>query len=93
MQEIMKNVSNHMKRYQTEHNLSIEGLAMALGIGKQSALKYLHGEGNPNLSTLDLMAGRMGISVGDLVSSVESLEDKRKEIFSLLASIKQEVGV
>lgn len=45
----------------------MEAFARFLGIGKTSLQNYLKGKGNPGLNTLELIAGKLGLTMGELL--------------------------
>lgn len=89
--EFWENLSNHLRRYQMEHNLSIEDLANELRIGRSAAYQYLRGKGNPSLRTLVHMADRMEMTVVELLSPPETEKAQREAVLEYLLRLKRMV--
>lgn len=55
------NMSEKIRRYKEEKNLSWEECSKALGVARSALQKYSEGKGNPTLGTVEYLAGKMGV--------------------------------
>ena len=61
--DIGKNIAAHLSRYKSDHEFSTVELAQKLHLAVSTTQEYLNGEGNPRISTLEMVASHMNISV------------------------------
>lgn len=93
---ISKNISESIRRYKEENQLSIIELSEELGIAKSAAEAYLNGTGNPRADTLELLAEKCGISVTEMISALPPAWERAEmavqaaRLFSSLAPGKRE---
>lgn len=66
---INKNISDFIRRYKEEHQMSISEMSKELGIPKSSVQLYLNGESNPRVDTLELLAERCEVSAAQIISA------------------------
>ena len=66
---INKNISDFIRRYKDEHQMSISEIAEELSITRSSVQLYLKGQGNPRADTLDLLAEKCGVSAAEIISA------------------------
>lgn len=65
--DIRENIAATLNEEMKRRNLSIDKFATLLTIAKSSLQKYLKGEGNPSLETLELIAKKLDLSMGELL--------------------------
>lgn len=66
---INKNISDFIRRYKEEHQISIAEMSEELGITKSSTQLYLKGVCNPRADTIDLLAEKLGVSATEIISA------------------------
>lgn len=66
---INENISDFLKRYKSEHHMSIAEMSEELGIARSAVENYLNGSGNPRADTLDLLAKKFGVSAAEIISA------------------------
>lgn len=71
---IQRNMAAVMRAYKEQQGLSLAEFSAALEISRSALQEYLAGTGNPNLSTIEHMAEKMGISPLLLVAGDYSSE-------------------
>lgn len=65
---IGRNIAAKMLQFKLDHELTTVELATELHLAVSTTQEYLNGNGNPRTDTLEMIAGRMGISVIQLIS-------------------------
>ncbi|MDE7010770.1 MAG: helix-turn-helix domain-containing protein [Oscillospiraceae bacterium] len=64
---IKENIAATLNEEMKKRRMSIDKFAKFLEIGKTSLQNYLNKEGNPSLKTLELIAGKLNLSMGELL--------------------------
>lgn len=67
---IRENISKAIHRYQRARDLSLREIAREFGIPWSSLEGYASGRANPRADTLELLAGKLGVSITELVSGL-----------------------
>lgn len=65
---IRENVSQAILRFKTMNQLSLSALSEELGVPVSSLQCYIKGSSDLRADTIELLAGKMGISVTNMVS-------------------------
>lgn len=71
---IHKNLSNHLRTFKKEHNLSLMEFSNHLGIGRTALQEYIQETGNPTLSTIEQIARGLGMTEAELLAAEETDE-------------------
>lgn len=66
---ISENLARTLTQYKRECGLSFEDLSRKLKLGKNSAVAYCSGKGNPRADTLECVADALGIPITEIVSA------------------------
>lgn len=61
-------ISFQLQKYKAERNLSLETMAQKLDLPRSSLQEYLKGQGNPRSDTIDLIVGKIGITLPEMFS-------------------------
>lgn len=64
---IKENIAATLNEEMKKRGMSIDKFAKFLEIGKTSLQNYLNKAGNPSLKTLELIAGKLNLSMGELL--------------------------
>ena len=64
---IKENIAATLNEEMKKRRMSIDKFAKFLEIGKTSLQNYLNKDGNPSLKTLELSAGKLNLSMGELL--------------------------
>ena len=64
---IKENIAATLNEEMKKRRMSIDKFAKFLEIGKTSLQNYLNKDGNPSLKTLELIAGKLNLSMGELL--------------------------
>lgn len=94
---ISRNLAESIRRYKLERQLTTVELAEELHLAVSTTQEYLNGSGNPRADTLELLAGRMGLPVAELVTGSPGWEEAGSVIhaaraLSVLPPEKREKG-
>lgn len=83
-------ISETIKRLRTEKSVTQESLAAFLGVTPQAISRWESGAGYPAIEYLPQMARYFDVSVDELLGvKLSEREEKRKEIYQLIAHIEE----
>ena len=66
---INENFTDFLKRYKDEHHLTLSEMADEFSVARSLLENYLNGGGNPRADTLELIAGKCGVSAAEIISA------------------------
>lgn len=86
--EIQKNIATVIRTLKDMRGISIAEFSEELEISRSALQKYLSGRGNPNATTIEHLAQKLGVDVSVLVSN--AMTDKQINfLLKLLDGFKQ----
>lgn len=85
---IQKNMANTLRLYMTENHKTLAELSEELQIARSSLQKYIKGEGNPSIQTVEQMAQKMEMDPAVLLTGMLDL-DKQEIAYPLLTTIEK----
>lgn len=72
-------LGDNIKKHRKEKNISQEELAEKIGVSRQSISFWENGKANPSLDTISKLASILGTSVGELLGSENTDENKNDD--------------
>ena len=90
---IKENLSENLKKYKLEKDMTLEGFAEFLHISRSALQNYLAGEGNPGIDTLEHMADRLEISVYELIGAPREEKKDMEKIKEMLLKLIKWAGL
>ena len=85
--ELKRNMATVIRALKEESGKSTADFSVELEVSRSTLQKYLSGQGNPNLSTVEHLAEKLGIDASFLISS-NSSEDQLDILLKLLETLK-----
>jgi len=82
--ELAKTIGQAIARWRTAHNLTQEGLAIALDVDPMTVSRFERGVTLPSLLTLQKISAVFGITMAELVDSPSKTADDKAKVFTAL---------
>ena len=99
MQEIQSNIAKNLRRAMQSRNRTLLEFSEELSVSRTAMRKYLRGEANPTVDTLAVIAAKLEMTPGELVSDLprglgqaETMLQASKEMAALPLE-RQEIAV
>lgn len=89
--DIQKNIAAAMRAAMEKSQMSMAEFSRELGIGKSSLQAYLNCQQNMRADTIEMIAGKLGITPAELVSGTDEPQPQSENIHPLLVPIEKEV--
>jgi len=92
--ELAKTIGQTIARWRTAHNMTQEGLAIALDVDPMTVSRFERGVTLPSLLTLQKISVIFGITMAELLDrSSKAVDDKTKVFAALMLSLSDEEQV
>ena len=89
--ELAKTIGQAIARWRTAHNMTQEGLAIALDVDPMTISRFERGVTLPSLLTLQKISAVFGIAMAELVDgSSKAADDKTKVFAALMLSLSDD---
>lgn len=89
--ELAKTTGQAIARWRTTHNMTQEGLAVALDVDPMTVSRFERGVTLPSLLTLQKISIVFGVTMTELLEEPSNLaDDKAKVLIALMRSLSEE---
>ena len=82
--ELAKTIGQAIARWRTAHNMTQEGLAIALDVDPMTISRFERGVTLPSLLTLQKISVVFGISMAELLDTASKATDDKTKVFATL---------